>query len=88
MKKKVEIKCLDPRMGELFPLPAYATTGSAGLDLRACLEKSVQLAPGDTVLVPTGIAIHMGDPSLAAMIFPIGIRTSAWYCVGKFSGVN
>ena len=66
--KPVEVKILDPRLAE--QLPAYATPGSAGLDLRACLTEAVTLEPGDTVLVPTGIAIHLADPGLAAMVLP------------------
>lgn len=61
---------LDPRIGSDFPLPAYATPGSAGLDLRACLSEPLQLAPGDTELIPTGIAIHIADPGYAAVIVP------------------
>jgi dUTP pyrophosphatase len=64
----IDLKVLDRRMAE--QLPAYATTGSAGLDLRACLDEALTLAPGDTVLVPTGLAIHIGDAGLAAMILP------------------
>ncbi len=64
----IDLKVLDRRMAE--QLPAYATTGSAGLDLRACLDEAITLAPGDTVLVPTGLAIHIGDAGLAAMILP------------------
>lgn len=64
----IDLKVLDRRMAE--HLPAYATTGSAGLDLRACLDEAITLAPGDTVLVPTGLAIHIGDAGLAAMILP------------------
>ncbi|MEI2267567.1 dUTP diphosphatase [Erwinia sp. CGal63] len=70
MKKKIDVKILDPRVGTTFPLPAYATSGSAGLDLRACLDEAIALAPGATVLVPTGLAIHIGDPQLAAVILP------------------
>jgi len=66
----VQLKILDPRLGNEFPLPTYATEGSAGLDLRACLDETVELAPGETVLVPTGMAVHIADPSLAAMILP------------------
>lgn len=61
---------LDPRLGTEFPLPHHATPGSAGLDLRACLEQSLTLAPGQTELLPTGMAIHIDDPALAAMILP------------------
>jgi dUTP pyrophosphatase len=66
--KTIDIKILDPRMKEL--LPAYATSGSAGLDLRACIEAPLTLEPGQTVLVPTGLAIHVADPGYAAMILP------------------
>ncbi|MFN7694612.1 MAG: dUTP diphosphatase [Burkholderiales bacterium] len=64
----VELKILDPRLAE--QLPAYATPGSAGLELRAALDAPLELAPGQTVLVPTGISIHIADPGLAAMILP------------------
>ncbi|MFT4064913.1 dUTP diphosphatase [Paraburkholderia sp.] len=65
---KLDLKILDERMRE--QLPAYATTGSAGLDLRACLDEPLTLAPGETALVPTGLAIHVGDPGYAALILP------------------
>ncbi|PHM26183.1 dUTP diphosphatase [Xenorhabdus budapestensis] len=70
MMKKIDVKILDPRIGQEFPLPAYATPGSAGLDLRACLDNVVELAPGQTELLPTGIAIHIADEQLAAIILP------------------
>lgn len=70
MMKKIDVKILDARVGAEFPLPAYATSGSAGLDLRACLDSALEIAPGMTTLVPTGLAIHIGDPSLAAVILP------------------
>lgn len=70
MMKKIDVKILDPRIGQQFPLPTYATTGSAGLDLRACLDSVVTLAPGETTLLPTGLAIHLADPGMAAMILP------------------
>lgn len=66
----IEYKILDPRIGTVFPLPAYATAGSAGMDLRACLDEAIILNPGDTSLIPTGLAIHIGDPNLAAVILP------------------
>jgi dUTP pyrophosphatase len=66
----IEYKILDARIGTTFPLPAYATTGSAGMDLRACLDAAIELNPGDTNLIPTGIAIHIGDSGLAAVILP------------------
>ncbi|WP_421682693.1 dUTP diphosphatase [Stutzerimonas urumqiensis] len=67
---KLQAKILDPRLGRDFPLPTYATTGSAGLDLRAMLEDAVRLAPGETQLIPTGLAIHVADPGLAALVLP------------------
>jgi dUTP pyrophosphatase len=66
--KAIDTKILDPRMREF--LPAHATDGSAGVDLRACLDAPLVLAPGDTALVPTGLAIHIGDPGYAALILP------------------
>ena len=66
--KNIAVKILDARMRDF--LPAYATPGSAGLDLRACLDEAVTLEPGQTILVPTGLAIHIGDPSYCAMILP------------------
>ncbi|ERK06833.1 Deoxyuridine 5'-triphosphate nucleotidohydrolase [Pantoea sp. AS-PWVM4] len=68
--KKIDVKILDARVGTEFPLPTYATSGSAGLDLRACLDEALEITPGSTVLVPTGLAIHIGDPGLAAVILP------------------
>lgn len=68
--KKIDIKILDPRVGEQFPLPAYATQGSAGLDLRACLDDALTIEPGQTHLIPTGLAIHIKNPSIAATILP------------------
>ncbi len=68
--KKVQLKILDQRLGNEIPLPKYATDGSAGLDIRACLEESVLLAPGETTLVPSGLAIHIADPSVAAVLLP------------------
>ena len=70
MMKKIDVKILDPRIGKDFPLPTYATPGSAGLDLRACLDSAVELAPGETTLLPTGLAIHIADTDLAAVILP------------------
>lgn len=67
---RIEYKIIDSRIGTEFPLPAYATSGSAGMDLRACLEAALTLNPGETQLIPTGLAIHIGDPSLAAVILP------------------
>jgi len=69
-KPKIEVKILDPRIGKEFPIPDYATTGSAGLDLSALVENQTQLEAGETLLIPTGIAIHIGDPTIAAVILP------------------
>ena len=68
--RAVKTVILDPRLGTEFPVPHHATPGSAGIDLRACLEQSLTLAPGQTELLPTGMAIHLDDPTLAAMILP------------------
>ncbi|EXJ10438.1 Deoxyuridine 5'-triphosphate nucleotidohydrolase [Nitrincola nitratireducens] len=68
--KKLQVKLLDPRIGTDFPLPSYATAGSAGLDLRACLNQALTLEPGQTELIPTGLAIHIEDPNLCAMVLP------------------
>ncbi len=68
--KKIALKILDPRLGKQFPLPTYATAGSAGLDLRALLDKDTTIAPNETLLVPTGMAIHLKDPNYAAVILP------------------
>ncbi|MDZ5603057.1 dUTP diphosphatase [Pseudomonas sp. RP23018S] len=66
----LQAKILDPRLGTDFPLPHYATPGSAGLDLRALLKQDTVLEPGQTVLIPTGLSIHISDPSLAALVLP------------------
>ncbi|WP_019341214.1 dUTP diphosphatase [Stutzerimonas stutzeri] len=67
---KLQAKILDPRLGTDFPLPEYATSGSAGLDLRAMLPADTTLEPGQTLLIPTGLSIHIADPSLAALVLP------------------
>jgi dUTP pyrophosphatase len=66
----IQVKILDPRLGGEWPLPSYATPGSAGLDLRACVASSLVLAPGQAELVPTGLAIHLADPGYAAVLLP------------------
>ena len=68
--KKIDVKILDQRIGNEFPLPTYATPGSAGLDLRALLDQQLVLQPGETKLIPTGLSIHVADPNLAAVILP------------------
>ncbi|EZQ09946.1 MULTISPECIES: dUTP diphosphatase [unclassified Acinetobacter] len=67
---KVQVKVLDQRLGQEWPLPTYATTGSAGLDLRACVDEAITIEPGQTVLVKTGMAIYIEDPSYAGLILP------------------
>lgn len=66
----VDYKILDERIGNTIPLPSYATDGSAGMDLRACIDDSLTIEPGQTSLIPTGIAIHIADPGIAATILP------------------
>ncbi len=66
----LQARILDPRLGSEFPLPEYATPGSAGLDLRALLKQAHTLQPGETILIPTGLSIHVADPGLAALILP------------------
>jgi len=68
--KKIQLKILDPRIGTQLPLPAYATPGSAGLDLSACIDAPLTIKPGETQLINTGIALHIADPQLAAVILP------------------
>ena len=70
MPKTLQVKLLDPRWGAEWPLPEYATEGSAALDLRAALDAPLELAPGDAALVPSGLSIHLGDPHLCAVILP------------------
>ncbi len=70
MTRTVKLRILDPRIGREFPLPQHATSGSAGMDLRACVDAAVSLAPGATELIPTGISIYIGDPDLAAVLLP------------------
>ncbi|MBS36896.1 MAG: dUTP diphosphatase [Thiotrichales bacterium] len=68
--RSIQLKLLDKRLGAEFPMPSYATDGSAGIDMRACVEQSLVLDPGTTVLIPTGIALHIADPTLAAVLLP------------------
>jgi len=69
-RHRIQLKVLDPRVGTEFPLPEHATEGSAGVDLRACIDAPLQIQPGQTELIPTGMAVHIEDPGLAAMILP------------------
>jgi len=70
MQRTLEVKLLDPRFGDAWPMPAYATAASAGLDLRAAIDAPLTLQPGDAVLVPSGLAIHLADPTLCALVLP------------------
>ena len=70
MQNKIQLKQLDARLGNEIPMPKYATSGSAGLDLHACLEATTIITAGETILIPTGMAIYIEDPNLAAMILP------------------
>ena len=84
----LQVKVLDPRVGTEFPLPHYATPGSAGLDLRACLDAPLTLAPGETQLIPTGIAIHLDDAGLAAVLLPrSGLGHKHGIVLGNLVGV-
>jgi dUTP pyrophosphatase len=68
--QKIQLKILDSRLGTEFPLPHYATDGAAGMDMRACVETALEIGPGETRLIPTGLAIHIQEPGLAAMLLP------------------
>ena len=68
--QKIQLKILDPRIGDSIPLPEYATDGSAGMDLRAALDESIEIKPGETLLIPTGMSIYVEDPNMAAIILP------------------
>jgi len=68
--QKIQLKILDKRIGNEFPLPQHATGGSAGMDMRACIDEHVRVEPGETHLIPTGLAIHINDPGLAAVLLP------------------
>ena len=84
----LKTKVLDPRLGSDFPLPAYATDGSAGLDLRAMVEEATTLEPGQTLLIPTGLAIHLEDKGFAAMILPrSGLGHKHGIVLGNLTGL-
>jgi dUTP pyrophosphatase len=70
VRRKVQIKILDPRLGKEFPLPRYATEGAAALDLRACLKSALRIEPGETHLIQSGVAVYIADPSLAGILIP------------------
>jgi dUTP pyrophosphatase len=84
----IQVKILDPRMGTEFPLPRYETKDSAGMDLRACLDANLVLAPGETHLIPTGISIYIGNPNLAAVILPrSGLGHKSGIVLGNLVGL-
>ena len=86
--RSIELKILDPRLGDSIELPHYATDGSAGLDMRACIDEPVNVAPGETVLIPTGLAIHIGDPGLAAVLLPrSGLGHKHGLVLGNLTGL-
>jgi dUTP pyrophosphatase len=86
--RSIELKILDARVGDTYPLPHYATEGSAGLDMRACIDEPLTVSPGDTVLVPSGIAIHIGDPGLAAVLLPrSGLGHKHGLVLGNLTGL-
>jgi dUTP pyrophosphatase len=88
MTLEIELMVLDPRLGDSIPLPEAATPGSAGMDLRAALEQPLTLAPGETALVPSGIAIHIGDPAWCALIVPrSGLGHKHGLVMGNLVGV-
>jgi len=86
--RSIELKIIDPRIGDSIPLPHYATDGSAGLDMRACIDEPLAVDPGETVLVPTGLAIHIADPSLAAVLLPrSGLGHKHGLVLGNLTGL-
>ena len=86
--RSIELKILDPRVGDTIPLPHYATAGSAGLDMRACIDEPLVVEPGDTALVPTGLAIHVADPGLAAVLLPrSGLGHKHGLVLGNLTGL-
>lgn len=86
--RSIELKILDPRIGDSIPLPHYATDGSAGLDMRACIDEPLGVDPGESVLVPTGFAIHIADASLAAVLLPrSGLGHKHGLVLGNLTGL-
>lgn len=86
--RSIQLKILDPRVGDDYPLPHYATDGSAGLDMRACIDETLTVEPGDTVLVPSGLAIHIADPGLAAVLLPrSGLGHKHGLVLGNLTGL-
>ncbi len=88
MKKAIQLKILDPRIGNEFDLPDYATSGSAGMDLRACIDAEMTLSPGQTQLIPTGLSVYVQDPSLAAVLLPrSGLGHKHGIVLGNLTGL-
>lgn len=88
MHQSIQVKILDSRIGEQFDMPDYATQGSAGMDLRACVEQTTRLSPGQTILIPTGISIYVADPSLAAVLLPrSGLGHKHGIVLGNLTGL-
>lgn len=88
MNTKIQLKILDPRIGKEFPLPKYATNGSAGLDLCACLQSKITILPKETILIPTGVSIYIADPKLAAVIIPrSGLGHKHGIVLGNLAGL-
>jgi len=86
--RSIELKIMDPRIGDSIPLPHYATGGSAGLDMRACIDDALAIKPGETHLIPTGLAIHIGDASLAAVLLPrSGLGHKHGLVLGNLTGL-
>jgi dUTP pyrophosphatase len=86
--QKIQLQILDPRIGENIPLPTYATDGSAGMDMRACVDEPLTIHPGETHLIPTGIAIHINDPNLAAVLLPrSGLGHKHGIVLGNLTGL-
>ena len=88
MKKSIQLKILDSRIGNQFDVPDYATDGSAGMDLRACVDESTTINPGETVLIPTGMSIYVADPTLAAVLLPrSGLGHKHGIVLGNLTGL-
>jgi dUTP pyrophosphatase len=86
--QSIELKILDPRIGDAIPLPHYATEGSAGLDMRACIDDALTVQPGETTLIPTGLAIHIANPNLAAVLLPrSGLGHKHGLVLGNLTGL-
>ena len=86
--RSIDLKILDPRIGDSIPMPHYATDGSAALDMRAVIDDVITVAPGETVLIPTGVAIHINNPSLAAVLLPrSGLGHKHGLVLGNLTGL-